>query len=91
MQQEFFAVLLHLYVIVPGSDSDKNVKKMRILFIPGQESQIVPREIGGNWRKLWDVVKISCIIISSQIMVTTLIASIIAIFSLFVNPAVNVH
>ena len=40
---------LHLYVIVPGSDSDKNAKKMQILFIPGPESQVLLQK---NWRKL---------------------------------------
>ena len=79
------------HVIVPRSDSDKNAKKMRILFIPGQNLESCPRKIGENWRKLWDVIQSSCVIMPSQIMITTLIASIIAILSLFVNPTVNVH
>ena len=41
------------HVIVPGSDSDKNAKKMRTLFIPGPESQVLLQK---NWRKLEKIV-----------------------------------
>ena len=52
-QRGFLAASLHLYVIVPGSDSDKNAKKMRILFIPGPESQVLLQK---NWRRLKKIV-----------------------------------
>ena len=64
-QRGFLAASLHLYVIVPGSDSDKNAKKMRVLFIPGQNLESCPRKIEENWRKLWDVIQLYCVIMSS--------------------------